>query len=143
MNAQSAPSRSTAVSADPAFAAFWLLRIGFVVLPLLMGIDKFANFLAHWPDYLPPWLVDLLPMSPQTAMYAAGVIEIIAAIAIAMKPRYAAYVVAAWLAGITIILLTIPGLYDVALRDVGLLVGALSLALLARKYDPPFGQGTS
>ncbi|MEO6882195.1 MAG: hypothetical protein ABI181_14780 [Mycobacteriaceae bacterium] len=120
---------------DPAYGAFWLLRVGFVLLPLLMGADKFANKLTYWPGYLAPWTVDLLPFSTQTAMYVVGVVEIIAAIAVAFRPRYAAYVVALWLTGIVVNLLTYSGFYDVALRDVGLLVAALALARLSATYD--------
>lgn len=127
--------------ADPAYGAFWILRIGFVALPLWMGIDKFFNGLTTWPDYLAPWLVDILPFSADSAMYVVGVIEIVAGIAIAIKPRYASYVVALWLAGIIINLLTFSGFYDVALRDFGLFVAALALARLAAKYDAPFGSG--
>lgn len=127
-----------AVRADPAYGAFWILRIGFVVLPLWMGIDKFANSLTDWPHYLAPWIVDLLPFSAQTAMYVVGAVEIVAAVLVAVKPRYAAWVVALWLAGIIINLLTWSGFYDVALRDFGLFVAALALGLLARTYDRPF-----
>lgn len=125
------------MSSDPALAAFWILRIGFVVLPLWMGIDKFVNGLTDWPAYLAPWIVDLLPFSAQTAMYVVGVIEIVAGIAVAIKPRYASYVVALWLAGIIVNLLTYSGFYDVALRDFGLLVAALALSRLAAVYDRP------
>ncbi|WP_446666499.1 DoxX family membrane protein [Flexivirga sp. B27] len=135
---RSAQGLMDAVRADPAYGAFWLLRVGFVVLPLWMGIDKFFNTLTNWPDYLAPWIVDLLPFSAQTAMYVVGVVEIVAGLAIAVKPRYAAYVVTLWLAGIIINLLTYSGFYDVALRDFGLLVAALTLALLSAKYDRPF-----
>ena len=125
------------VRTDPAFAAFWILRAGFIVLPLWMGIDKFFNVLTDWPAYLAPWVVDLLPFSAQTAMYIVGVIEIVAGLAIAIKPRYASYVVALWLAGIIINLLIHSGFYDVALRDFGLLVAALALSRLAVLYDAP------
>lgn len=119
---------------DPGFAAFWVLHAGFVVLPLLMGLDKFTNLLTDWPGYLAPWVVALLPVSAQTAMYVIGVIEIVAGLAVAIRPRLAAWVVAAWLAGIILNLLTYSGFYDVALRDVGLLVAAVALGLLSRKY---------
>ncbi|MGP9707418.1 hypothetical protein [Brachybacterium sp. AOP24-D1-21] len=122
---------------DSGLAAFWVLRLGFVVLPLLMGLDKFTNLLTDWPGYLAPWLVALLPVSAQAAMYAVGVVEIVAGIAVALRPRLAAWVVAAWLAGIIVNLLTYSGFYDVALRDVGLLVAAVALGLLARTYDRP------
>ena len=121
---------------DPAYAAFWLLRIGFVVLPLWMGIDKFAKVLnTDWPGYLAPWIVDLLPFSAQTAMYVVGAVEILAGILVALKPRYASYVVALWLAGIIVNLLTFSGYYDIALRDFGLLVAAVALAWLSAVYD--------
>ena len=125
---------------EPAYGAFLTLRIGFVVLPVVFGLDKFANVLTNWEGYLAPWLVGLLPFSGHTAMLIVGVVEIIAGILIAIKPRYAAYVVAFWLAGIIINLLTYPGFYDVALRDFGLLVAALALAQLARTYDRGSGR---
>lgn len=133
------PSMSflTRARQDSGLAAFWVLRLGFVVLPLLMGLDKFTNLLTDWPGYLAPWLVALLPVSAQAAMYAVGVVEIVAGIAVALRPRLAAWVVAAWLAGIIVNLLTYSGFYDVALRDVGLLVAAVALGLLARTYDRP------
>ena len=124
---------------DPSYGAYVLLHIGYVVLPLWMGIDKFAKVLnTDWPHYLAPWIVNLAPFSAQTAMYVVGAIEILAGILIALKPRYASYVVAAWLAGIIINMLTYSGFYDIALRDFGLLIGALALGLLARTYDRPW-----
>jgi uncharacterized membrane protein YphA (DoxX/SURF4 family) len=127
----------TRVKRDPGYQAFWLLRIGFTVAPILFGVDKFANVLVNWEKYLAPWIRDLSPLSAIHTMYVVGVIEIIAGVAVALKPRYAAYIVAAWLAGIIVNLLTYSGYYDVALRDFGLLLGALTLARLASKYDPP------
>ncbi|MFD6140387.1 hypothetical protein [Promicromonospora sp. NPDC060271] len=124
------------VRTDPAYAAFLLMRVGFTVLPIWMGVDKFADGLTDWPEYLAPWIVALLPFSAQTAMHVVGVVEIVAGVAVAIKPRYAAYVVAAWLAGIIFNLLTYSGFYDVALRDFGLLLAALTLARLAAAYDP-------
>lgn len=139
------PSTSflTRVRQDPAFGAFWVLRLGFIALPLLMGLDKFTNLLTDWPGYLAPWLVALLPISAQAAMYAIGVVEIVAGIAVALRPRLAAWVVAAWFAGIIVNLLTYSGFYDVALRDVGLLVAAVALGLLARTYDRPRVEATA
>ena len=131
------------VRSDPAYGAFWLLRIGFVVLPIWMGVDKFVNVLTRWPNYLAPWIVDIakdLGLTAQGVMYIVGVIEIVAGIAVAIKPRYAAYVVAAWLAGIIINLLTYSGFYDIALRDFGLLVAALTLGRLAAAYDSSWFQ---
>jgi uncharacterized membrane protein YphA (DoxX/SURF4 family) len=123
---------------DPAYQAFWLLRIGFTVAPILFGVDKFANVMVNWEQYLAPWIRDASPFSATHTMYVVGAIEIIAGIAVAIKPRYAAYIVAAWLAGIILNLLTYSGYYDVALRDFGLLLAALTLARLASKYDPPW-----
>jgi uncharacterized membrane protein YphA (DoxX/SURF4 family) len=123
------------IKADPAYQAFWLLRIGFTVAPILFGVDKFANVLVNWEKYLAPWIRDLSPLSATHTMYVVGVVEIIAGVLVALKPRYAAYVVAAWLAGIIVNLLTYSGYYDVALRDFGLMLGALTLARLAAVYD--------
>lgn len=124
---------------DPAYQAFWLLRIGFTVAPILFGVDKFANVLVNWEQYLAPWIREASPLSATHTMYVVGAIEILAGIAVAIKPRYAAYVVAAWLGGIIVDLLTYSGYYDVALRDFGLLLAALTLARLASEYDPPWG----
>jgi uncharacterized membrane protein YphA (DoxX/SURF4 family) len=117
--------------AAPAKQAFLLLRTVFTVAPILFGLDKFANWLTDWPDYLAPWINDLVPGTAQQAMYAVGVVEILAGISVALLPRYGALLVVAWLAGIIINLLTIPDYYDVALRDFGLLVSALALSRLA------------
>lgn len=119
---------------DPGYQAFLALRTVFTVAPILFGIDKFFNVLTDWPAYLAPWIDGILPGSAQQGMYLIGVIEIVAGILIAVIPRYGALVVAAWLAGIIVNLVTLPGYYDVALRDFGLLVGALALWRLAVKY---------
>lgn len=128
---------------DPAYGAFLLLRVGFTVLPVVFGLDKFTNVLTTWEDYLAPWIVDIIPLSAHHAMLVVGVIEIVAGVAVAIKPRYAAYIVAAWLAGIMINLLSYPGFYDVALRDFGLLLAALTLARLAYVYDPAWHRRTA
>lgn len=121
---------------DPAYQAFLLLRIAFTVAPIVFGLDKFFNVLVDWEGYLAPWINDIVPGSASTAMHLVGVVEIVAGIAVALKPRYGAYIVAAWLGGIIIDLLTYSGFYDIALRDFGLLLGALTLARLASLYDP-------
>ena len=126
---------------DPGYQVFLLLRTTFVIAPILFGLDKFFNVLTDWPQYLAGWVDDLMPGSAQDFMYAVGAIEIVAGVLVALKPRYAAYVVAAWLAGIIFNLLTYSGYYDVALRDFGLMLGALTLARLASVYDPPLGRG--
>src|SRR3954449_6759247 len=139
------PARTAAVRsadvADPAFQAFLLLRIGFTVAPILFGADKFANVLVNWEQYLAPWINDIIPGSASAAMHLVGVIEIVAGVLVALKPRYGAYVVAAWLGGIIINLLTYSGYYDIALRDFGLMLGALTLGRLASIYDPPLRLG--
>jgi uncharacterized membrane protein YphA (DoxX/SURF4 family) len=122
---------------DPGYQSFTLLRIGFVVLPIVFGADKFANVLVNWERYLAPWIAHLSPLSTLHTMHVVGVIEIVAGTAVAIKPRYGAYLVAAWLAGIVINLLSYSGYYDIALRDFGLMLAALTLARLASKYDPP------
>ncbi|MDJ0317905.1 hypothetical protein [Arthrobacter antibioticus] len=127
----------TRARSEPAYGAFLLLWVGFIAIPLIMGLDKFFNVLANWESYLAPWIANISPLSAQGTMMAIGVVEIIAAISVALRPRYAAYVVALWLAGIIMNLLTYSGFYDVALRDFGLMVAAIALALLARTYTKP------
>ncbi|MEU0117541.1 hypothetical protein ABZ137_28590 [Streptomyces bobili] len=127
-----APRR--ALFTDPGYQAFVILRTAFTVAPILFGLDKFANLLVDWPTYLAPWIDDVVPGSGQAAMYAVGVIEIVAGLAVALAPRFGGWLVAGWLAGIIVNLLTIPGHYDVALRDFGLLLGAVALARLAQRY---------
>ena len=116
---------------DPFFQAFTLLRIGFTVAPILFGLDKFTNWLVDWPRYLAPQFNDLIPGNAHQAMLAIGVIEIIAGLAVALRPKFGGYLVAAWLGGIIVNLVTLGDYYDVALRDFGLLVAALALARLA------------
>jgi uncharacterized membrane protein YphA (DoxX/SURF4 family) len=122
---------------DPAYQAYALLRVGFAVAPIAFGIDKFFNVMVNWEKYLAPWILHLSPLSATHTMHIVGVIEIIAGIAVAIKPRYGAYLVAAWLGGIVINLLSYSGYYDIALRDFGLMLGALTLGRLASVYDPP------
>jgi uncharacterized membrane protein YphA (DoxX/SURF4 family) len=119
---------------DPGYQAFVILRTGFTVAPILFGLDKFTNLLVDWPTYLAPWINDIVPGSAQAAMYAVGVIEIVAGLVVALVPRFGGWLVAGWLAGIIISLLTIPAHYDIALRDFGLLLGAVALARLAQRY---------
>jgi uncharacterized membrane protein YphA (DoxX/SURF4 family) len=126
-----------ATLADPRYQAFWLLRLGYTAIPLTMGIDKFFNGLVYWPQYLADWIENILPGTPQQIMYGVGVVEIAAGALVLLKPRYAAYLVAAWLAGIVINLFSYGEWYDVAVRDLGLMAGALVLARLASVYDPP------
>jgi hypothetical protein len=125
----------TAQLHDPAFQAFWLLRIGFTVAPILFGLDKFLNWLVDWEIYLAPEINDLVPGNAHQAMLAVGVIEIVAGLVVAIRPRFGGYLVAAWLAGIIFNLLLQADFYDIALRDFGLLLAALTLARLATVYD--------
>jgi hypothetical protein len=118
---------------NPAYQAYLLLRVGFTAAPILFGLDKFFNWTVDWPDYLAPWVNDIVPGSGQDFMYSVGAVEIAAGILVALAPRLGAYVVAAWLAGIVVNLLTVdpPTYYDIALRDFGLLLAALTLGRLA------------
>jgi uncharacterized membrane protein YphA (DoxX/SURF4 family) len=127
--------RGALTAADPGRQAFLLLRTLFTVAPIVFGLDKFTNLLTAWPGYLAPWIDRLVPGTAQQAMYAVGVVEVVAGILVAVAPRIGAWVVAAWLGGIIVDLLTGPGVYDVALRDAGLLVAAVALARLAVRYD--------
>ena len=120
---------------DARYQAFMLLRLAFTVAPIAFGLDKFFNVMVDWPIYLAPWIDDIAPGSAQDFMYFVGATEIVAGLLVAIRPRYGAYVVAAWLAGIVFNLLTLSGYYDVALRDFGLMLGALTLARLASVYD--------
>lgn len=119
---------------DPAYQAFWLLRIGFIVAPIVFGLDKFFDVLVNWERYLAPEINDLIPGNAHQAMLAIGVIEIVAGLVVAVRPRFGGYLVAAWLAGIIVNLLLIGDYYDVALRDFGLLLAALTLARLATAF---------
>src|SRR5947199_7299095 len=126
-----------AIKRDPAYQAFWLLRMGFTAAPILFGLDKFAHVLVNWDRYLAPWIDKIVPGTAHQAMYAVGVIEIVAGLVVAIRPRFGGYLVAAWLAGIIVNLLLIPGFYDVALRDFGLLIAAVALARLATALGSP------
>jgi uncharacterized membrane protein YphA (DoxX/SURF4 family) len=123
------------VSASPAHQAFRILRFGFTVAPILAGLDKFFHLLVNWDQYLPEVVTRISPIQPHTVMLVVGVIEIVAGIGVALKPRIFAYIVAAWLAVIIINLLLIPGYFDVALRDFGLLLAALALARLSQQFS--------
>src|SRR4029450_10770854 len=120
---------------DPTYQAFWLLRIGFVVAPILFGLDKFFHILVDWDRYLAPEFADLFNAQAHTLMYGVGAIEIAAGLVVALRPRLGGYLVAAWLAGIIPNLLLIGDYYDIALRDFGLFLAALTLARLATAFD--------
>jgi uncharacterized membrane protein YphA (DoxX/SURF4 family) len=130
-----AESRRSRWRSDVGYQAFTVLRGAFVIAPIVFGLDKFPNLLVRWDQYLAPVFANALPVSPHQAMYAVGVIEVVAGLLVAVHPRLGALVVAVWLAGIVVNLLLIPGYYDVALRDVGLLLAAVALQRLATRYD--------
>ena len=138
----SATARTTRTDwSDPRYQAFALMRLAFTVAPIAFGLDKFFNEMVHWPNYLAPWINDIVPGTGQEFMYVVGAIEILAGIIVAIKPRYGGYVVAAWLGLIVVNLLSYSGFYDIALRDFGLMLAALTLARLAAAYDPPLRLG--
>jgi uncharacterized membrane protein YphA (DoxX/SURF4 family) len=136
-----APASSTIArlverTGQPADQAFLLLRTVFTVAPIAFGLDKFLNLLTDWPGYLAPFVDRIVPGTAQQAMYAVGVIEVVAGLLVAARPKYGAVVVAAWLVGIIVNLLLLGQFYDVALRDFGLLVAALALFRLAAGHRP-------
>jgi len=119
----------------PSYQAFQILHWGFVAAPFLAGLDKFFDRLTHWESYLSPAFAGLSPFGPHATMAVVGVIEMAAALLVALKPRIGAYVVAAWLVGIILNLLLLGHGYDIALRDLGLCLGALALGRLSEVYD--------
>jgi uncharacterized membrane protein YphA (DoxX/SURF4 family) len=124
--------RTAAVRSDPAAQAYLLMRIVFCVAPIVFGLDKFAGVLTDdWTRYLAPEFNDLIPGSAATAMHIVGVVEIVAGLVVLLTPRWGALVVAGWLAGIILNLLLLGGYGDIAMRDFGLLAGALALNRLA------------
>jgi hypothetical protein len=129
---------SNVLRRDPAAQAFMLLRIAFTVAPILFGLDKFAQVLTDdWTRYLAVEFNNIVPGSAQDAMYLVGVVEIVAGLVVLLAPRLGGLLVACWLAGIIVSLLLVGGYGDIALRDFGLLLGALTLARLASAYAKP------
>jgi hypothetical protein len=128
---------SSVLRSDPAAQAFMLLRIAFTVAPIVFGLDKFAGVLTDdWTRYLAPAFNDLIPGDAGDAMHLVGVVEIAAGLVVAVAPRFGGLLVAAWLGGIIVNLLIVGGYGDVAFRDFGLLLGALTLARLATAFAP-------
>jgi hypothetical protein len=130
-SSHAAPVRLEAASRE----AHRILHVGFTVAPIVAGVDKFTHILVNWDQYLAPWIANLSPIGGHNLMLVVGILEVIAGIVVAMRPRFGGYLVAAWLGGIILNLLTVPGYFDVALRDFGLLLGALALARLAAAFD--------
>ncbi|MFB3826198.1 MAG: hypothetical protein ACE15B_05485 [Bryobacteraceae bacterium] len=129
---------SGAVAAEhsrPAWQAYQILHVAFSAAPIVAGLDKFFHLLANWDQYLAPWIAPLSPVGGHNLMLVAGAIEILAGVLVALKPRIGALIVGVWL-GLIIADLASMGLYlDVALRDLGLALGAFALWRLAREFD--------
>jgi hypothetical protein len=130
-------SHAPADTSRPAYQAYQILHWGFVAAPVIAGLDKFCHVLVNWDQYLAPFVPNLLHVSPHTFMLAVGVIEVIAGLIVAFKPRIGAYIVFAWLWGIIINLLLTQKWYDIAFRDFGLSLGALALGRLSQEFDAP------
>jgi uncharacterized membrane protein YphA (DoxX/SURF4 family) len=129
------PRIDRALLRDARYQAFLVMRLAFTVAPIAFGLDKFWNGMVYWPQYLAPWINSIMPGNAQDFMHAVGVVEIVAGLAVLIKPRFGAYLVAGWLAGIVVNLFSYPGWYDIAVRDFGLMLGALTLGRLASVYD--------
>ena len=121
--------------ASPARQAYEVLHWGFVAAPVLAGLDKFADVLTNWDGYLAPAFARISPLSPHGTMQAVGVVEVVAGLVVALKPKVGGWVVAAWLAGIILDLALLGGAWDIALRDFGLMLGAIALARLAVAHE--------
>ena len=128
-------SQASADVSGPTYQAYQILHVGFVVAPVVAGLDKFFNLLVNWEQYLPSFVNRMVGGHGHELMLVAGVIEIIAGLGVLFKPKFFAYVVSAWLLMIVVNLLMIPGYYDIALRDFGLALGALALARLSQEFD--------
>src|SRR6476661_10260651 len=128
---------SEAIKRDPVAQAFLIMRIAFTVAPILFGLDKFANVLTDdWTRYLATQFNDIIPGNAADAMHIVGVVEIFAGLVVAVAPRFGGLLVAGWLGGIIVNLLLVGGYGDIALRDFGLLLGALTLSRLASAFPP-------
>jgi len=135
-------SRESPASTERSSAhlAYQILHVGYTILPILVGADKFSRVLANWDQYLSGFVQRLLPISAHAFMMLVGGIEIAAGLLVAILPRLGAFVVAAWLGCIVVNLLLVPGFLDIAVRDLGLALGALALGLLSRNYGRSIGK---
>ena len=122
----------TNAMASPAYQAYKILQMAFILAPIVAGLDKFTHLLVNWDNYLAPVIANMLPIGAHQFMLLVGAIEILAGLLVAVRPRIGGYVVALWLWGIILNLLLHPGYYDIALRDFGLSLGALALARLSK-----------
>ena len=140
-NPASIPASAARVDiSNPSYQAYLILRLGFIVAPIVAGLDKFFHVLVNWDQYLPGSVNSMVGGYGHELMLAAGAVEVVAGIGVAIKPKIFAYVVSAWLLMIVINLLMIPGYFDVALRDFGLALGALALARLSHEFDSAKGE---
>ncbi len=130
---------SDELTKNPTYQAYQLLHVAFVIVPVIAGLDKFFHWLVNWDAYVAPAFRDMLggAQGAHTFMLIVGVVEIVAGLIVALKPRIGGYVVAVWLGAIIINLLVSGRHFDIALRDLGLGLAALALARLAVSYDPP------
>jgi hypothetical protein len=128
--------RMVAAIGRPAYQAYLILYAGFVVLPIVAGADKFFHLLTNWDTYLAPIVTQTLGISAHTFMLIVGVIEIVAGLLVAVRPQIGAYVVGLWLLGIIVNLLLLGGALDIALRDLGLSLGAFALARISAEFKP-------
>ncbi|PYR67042.1 MAG: hypothetical protein DMF87_01950 [Acidobacteria bacterium] len=125
--------RVAARVSSPSYQAYQILHVAFTVAPVIAGLDKFTHFLVNWDQYLSP-MMPRLGLSVHTFMLGVGVIEVVAGLIVAVAPRIGGWIVGLWLCGIILNLLTIPGYFDVALRDLGLALGSFALARLSEEY---------
>lgn len=140
-NPASIPASAARVDiSNPSYQAYLILRLGFIVAPIVAGLDKFFHVLVNWDQYLPGFVNSMVGGYGHELMLAAGAVEVVAGIGVAIKPKIFAYVVSAWLLMIVINLLMIPGYFDVALRDFGLALGALALTRLSHEFDSAKGE---
>jgi uncharacterized membrane protein HdeD (DUF308 family) len=128
------PGAKTASRASSAYQAYQILHVAFVIAPIIAGLDKFSHLLTNWDIYLAPAIAHLSPIGGHALMLVVGAVEILAGIVVAIKPRIGAYIVSAWLMLIIINLLILPGFFDIALRDLGLLLAALALGRLSQEF---------
>lgn len=131
-------STGTSISiarSSPSYQAFRILHAGFIAAPILAGFDKFLHLMTNWEQYVAPWIANAAPGGAHGLMLIAGVVEIVAGLLVAAKPKIAAPIVAAWLGLIIVNLLSMGAFLDVALRDLGLALGALALWRLSVEFD--------
>jgi hypothetical protein len=130
-----ATQASAVRTASPSYQAYRTLHVAFTIAPLIAGADKFFHFLVNWDQYLSPLISQTLHLAPHTFMLGVGVIEIVAGVLVAFMPVVGASIVSLWLCGIIVNLLSIPGYFDIALRDLGLALGSFALARLATEFE--------